>query len=241
MHDGRVAGEVSERGEIVCDHVILAAGLWSRPPLGNHGVALPVLPLICYAFRTTAIEDPGTIAVGGPSFSFRKPNDGAYVIPHRAALAAPIVLDHALLGLCSLPTLKQAWKIIRPIIGGPLLQDLKLARRWRSDQKSPFEAVRVMDPPPGAEINAQALEKIRAAWPALVKAQIAESREGTMDITPDSQPVPGPVARFPGRTLATGFSGHGFGTSPAAGHLAADLATGAVPLVDPAPYRLARF
>jgi glycine/D-amino acid oxidase-like deaminating enzyme len=41
--------------------------------------------------------------------------------------------------------------------------------------------------------------------------------------------------------LATGFSGHGFGTSPAAGQLAADLLQGVNPLVDPAPYRYERF
>jgi len=59
--------------------------------------------------------------------------------------------------------------------------------------------------------------------------------------TPDSDPVIDSVARLPGLTVATGFSGHGFGTGPAAGQLAADLVTGAVPLVDPAPYRFSRF
>jgi glycine/D-amino acid oxidase-like deaminating enzyme len=53
--------------------------------------------------------------------------------------------------------------------------------------------------------------------------------------------VIGPVAKLPGLTLATGFSGHGFGTAPAAGQLAADLLMGAPPILDPAPYRLDRF
>jgi len=49
--------------------------------------------------------------------------------------------------------------------------------------------------------------------------------------------------RFPatGLTLASGFSGHGFGTSPGAGQLAADLAMGEAPIVDPTRYRLDRF
>ena len=51
----------------------------------------------------------------------------------------------------------------------------------------------------------------------------------------------GPVASIPGLTLATGFSGHGFGTSPAAGHLAADLVSGQTPIIDPAPYRFERL
>jgi glycine/D-amino acid oxidase-like deaminating enzyme len=41
--------------------------------------------------------------------------------------------------------------------------------------------------------------------------------------------------------LAAGFSGHGFGIGPGAGHLIADLITGARPLVDPAPYRPERL
>jgi glycine/D-amino acid oxidase-like deaminating enzyme len=41
--------------------------------------------------------------------------------------------------------------------------------------------------------------------------------------------------------LAAGFSGHGFGLGPAAGHLAADLATGDTPIVDPSPFRHSRL
>ena len=57
-----------------------------------------------------------------------------------------------------------------------------------------------------------------------------------IEITPDSQPVISTVDTIPGLVVATGFSGHGFGTSPAAGQLAADLAMTCVPLVDPTTY-----
>ncbi len=99
-----------------------------------------------------------------------------------------------------------------------------------------------MDPPANADINAEAMRNLTAAWPAFANAVIEEVWAGMMDITPDSLPVIGPVAGIPGLTLATGFSGHGFGTAPAAGQLAADLVTAAAtPLLDPAPYRLERF
>jgi glycine/D-amino acid oxidase-like deaminating enzyme len=49
------------------------------------------------------------------------------------------------------------------------------------------------------------------------------------------------VAGVPGFILAAGFSGHGFGIGPGAGHLIADLATGAAPIVDPRPYHPSRF
>jgi glycine/D-amino acid oxidase-like deaminating enzyme len=49
------------------------------------------------------------------------------------------------------------------------------------------------------------------------------------------------VRSHPGLVVATGFSGHGFGIGPAAGRLAADLVTGATPIVDPTAFRYERF
>jgi glycine/D-amino acid oxidase-like deaminating enzyme len=54
-------------------------------------------------------------------------------------------------------------------------------------------------------------------------------------------PYISPVGTLPGLTVATGFSGHGFGIGPAAGRLAAELAVGATPSVDPAAFRASRF
>ncbi|PHC45436.1 NAD(P)/FAD-dependent oxidoreductase, partial [Bacillus toyonensis] len=49
---GRVSGVVTEQGEIRCDQVLLAGGLWSRKFLGNLGINLPTLPLTCSVLRT---------------------------------------------------------------------------------------------------------------------------------------------------------------------------------------------
>jgi glycine/D-amino acid oxidase-like deaminating enzyme len=49
------------------------------------------------------------------------------------------------------------------------------------------------------------------------------------------------IASLPGLTVATGFSGHGFGIGPGAGQLAAQLACGDPPSVDPSPFRASRF
>ncbi len=64
---------------------------------------------------------------------------------------------------------------------------------------------------------------------------------GYIDVTPDVIPYIGPIKSVPGLTVATGFSGHGFGIGPAAGRLAAQLATGESASVDPAPFRHERF
>ncbi len=50
-----------------------------------------------------------------------------------------------------------------------------------------------------------------------------------------------PTVGLKGLVLAAGLSGHGFGLGPGAGHLAADLATGDTPIVDPRPFRHARL
>jgi len=238
---GKVTGVVTERGEIACDQVLLAGGLWSRRFLGNLGVGLPTLPLICSVIRTAPMEGPTEIAVGAPDFSFRKRLDGGFTITQRGALIAPLTLDHLLLGTKYLGALKGSGGMLRLKLGQHALTDLLLPRRWGAASKSPFETIRTMDPPTNDAINTEAMQNLTAAWPGFANAVIEEAWAGMMDITPDSLPVIGPVAKVPGLTVASGFSGHGFGTGPAAGQLVADLVTGATPLLDPTPYRLERF
>ncbi len=238
---GRVAGVVTERGEIRCEQVLLAGGLWSRRFLGNLGISLPTLPLICSVLRTAPMEGPTEIAVGGPDFSFRKHPDGGFVVTQRGALIAPLSLDHLLIGWRYLGSLGANHKLLRLRLGGHAFRDLALARRWGPTSVSPFERVRTMSPETDAAINAEALRNLAAAWPGFAGAVAQEAWAGMIDITPNSLPVIAPVERIPGLTIASGFSGHGFGTSPAAGQLAADLVTAATPIVDPTPYRLERL
>lgn len=238
---GKVSGVVTEKGEIRCDQVLLAGGIWSRRFLGNQGINLPTLPLICSVLRTRPMTGPTDIAVGAPDFSFRKHQDGGFIITQRGALDAPLTADHLRLGLRYLPQLRSARDNLRISLGQYFLQDMTLPRRWHAGKSSPFERIRTMDPAVNQGLNQEAMCNLLAAWPAFAQAVVAESWAGVIDVTPDSNPVIGAVARMPGLTLATGFSGHGFGTSPAAGQLAADLVSGHTPLIDPAPYRFARF
>lgn len=238
---GKVTGVVTEHGEIRCDQVLLTGGMWSRRFLGNLGVSLPTLPLICSVIRTAPLEGPTDIAVGGPDFSFRKRLDGGFTITQRGALVAPLTLDHLLIGLRYLPTLKGTRGILRLNLGKHGLSDLIMSRRWGAKSISPFERIRMMDPAADDDINAEAMQNLIAAWPSFANAVIEEVWAGMMDITPDSLPVIGPIAKIPGLTVASGFSGHGFGTAPAAGQLAADLVTCGQPVIDPSPYRLERF
>jgi len=78
-------------------------------------------------------------------------------------------------------------------------------------------------------------------YPAFRDVHIVQQWGGYIDVTPDVVPYIGAVGTLPGLTVATGFSGHGFGIGPAAGRLAAELAIDAAPSVDPAPFRVSRF
>ncbi|TIV90730.1 MAG: FAD-binding oxidoreductase, partial [Mesorhizobium sp.] len=85
--------------------------------------------------------------------------------------------------------------------------------------------------------HARALELL----PDLRKTRISAAWAGYIDSTPDGVPAIGEVDSLPGFFLAAGFSGHGFGIGPGAGHLVADLVTGVEPIVDPASCDPRRF
>ena len=238
---GAVRGIRTERGELRCQNVILAGGIWSRRFLGNHGISLPTLPLVASVIATDPIEGPTDIAVGGSDFSFRKRHDGGFTVTHRGALVAPITLDHAMIGLRFLHQLNEQGDLLRISLGAHFLRDLKWPRRWSANSVSPFERCRTMDPVPSAKINSEAMSNLASAFPVFGRATVRQTWAGMMDVTPDSLPAIGPVNGLSGLTIAAGFSGHGFGTAPAAGQLAAEMATGANTCVDPEPYRHDRF
>ncbi len=238
---GKVTGVVTEKGTIQCEKVLLAGGAWSRRFLGNLNISYPTLPLVLSVLRTKPMDGPTEIAVGASNFSFRKHYKGGYVITQRGALDSPILLDHLLVGHRYLSQLNMWRKHLRISIGRQFLKDLMLGRHWHASEKSPFEKIRTMNPKHNTALNEEALIALRKAWPVFEKAEIDEAWAGLLEVTPDSNPVIDHVKTIPGLIVATGFSGHGFGTGPAAGQLAADLVMGVEPLIDPSPYRFDRF
>jgi len=114
---------------------------------------------------------------------------------------------------------------------------------WSFDRPSPFEAegMRVLDPAPAKGVEGPALVQLAKSWPGLAGTQPEASWAGWIDSTPDAVPVIAPLEALPGLFVSTGYSGHGFGIGPGAGHLAADLILGRAPIVDPLPFRLDRL
>jgi sarcosine oxidase subunit beta len=86
-------------------------------------------------------------------------------------------------------------------------------------------------------IGAQVAER----FPSFAEAGLASSWTGVYDVTPDWNPVLGPLPDVPGLVVGYGFSGHGFKLSPAVGRLLAQVALGLPPDLPLAPYALERF
>jgi glycine/D-amino acid oxidase-like deaminating enzyme len=140
-----------------------------------------------------------------------------------------------------LPALVTQWHELRLRVGRSFLDEWKIPRRWALDAQTPFEQVRMLDPAPSQAILDEGERNLVRSFPAFGGMKVAERWAGVIDATPDGVPVISEVPALPGFFIASGFSGHGFGIGPGAGHLAADLVMGENPIVDPAPYRFGRF
>ena len=87
----------------------------------------------------------------------------------------------------------------------------------------------------------QVIEVAVTRLPALADASISHAWAGLYEVTPDANPIIGPVDGVAGFYLINGFSGHGFQHSPAAGRILADVITGRDPAFDLTPFRAERF
>ncbi len=240
MQAGRLAGVVTERGRIACEAVVLAGGAWSRLFCGNEGVSFPQLKVLGSVIRTAPMAGPD-ISVGARQWAFRKRTDGGYTIAQRNNMLTPIVPDSFRLLRQFGPSFLRSRRELKLRLDGRFLAELRTRRRWRLDEATPFEAVRVLDPAPSPGSVAVARTELSRAFPAFASMKVEASWGGLIDVTPDGVPVISAIGSVPGFHLLSGFSGHGFGIGPGAGRLMADLVTNEAPLVDPAPFRFGRF
>jgi len=83
--------------------------------------------------------------------------------------------------------------------------------------------------------------KLARRMPSFAEAGLAASWTGVYDVTPDWNPVLGPLPGIDGLLVAFGFSGHGFKLSPIVGRIVAQSALGLTPDLPLAPYSIERF
>ncbi|WP_343592139.1 FAD-binding oxidoreductase [Paracidovorax wautersii] len=241
LEGGRVSGVVTEAGTIKTRTAVLAGGAWASSFCRQLGVRFPLATVRQSIVRVSAIDErlPDTLHTAGVSVTRR--SDGSYslAISGRGRVdPTPQLLRFA---PQFIPMFAKRWRNVFP--GGleGMRSGHETLHRWRLDEVTPMERVRILDPKPDPAAVKETHRRAVDLLPPLRNASIANAWAGYVDSTPDGVPGIGEVEGIPGFILAAGFSGHGFGIGPGAGHLIADLVTGDAPLFDPRPYQPERF
>ncbi|NHB77417.1 NAD(P)/FAD-dependent oxidoreductase [Rhodobacter calidifons] len=239
---GKVAGVVTEAGRIACDHVVVAAGAWSRLFLGAQGIGIPQLSVLASVAATEPMPEifPGNAA--DDDFAFRRRTDGGYSIAPGARHDFYIGRDAFRSIGVYLPVLKKDFRSTTFRLAAPagFPDAWGTPRRWALDRPTPFERQRVLNPAPNMATLAEVQDSFAKAFPALGRPKLKSVWAGMIDSLPDVVPIVdhAPVA---GLTIATGMSGHGFGIGPGMGRVIADLVTGRAVGHDLSRFRLSRF
>ena len=240
--NGQVSGVETEHGPVRAARVLLAGGAWSALFARNAGVAIPQLSVRSTVAVTETMPDFWAGQAADDNFAFRRRADGGYTLAPGSAhdfWIGPDALRHLRLYL---PQIRRDLSHTRLRSAAPAgyPDAWGTPRRWRGDQVSPFERMRVLDPPANAALVQQVQDDFAQAFPALGRPAIRHLWAGMIDTMPDQVPVLDESA-IAGFFIATGLSGHGFGIGPGIGRVMADMMLGRPVGHDLHCFRLSRF
>ncbi len=237
LQAGKVSGVITEKGTIATKTVVLAGGAWASSFCHQLGIRFPQASTRSSILSVTPGAQGLPDALHTSEVSITSRGDGGYTLAISGRARVDPTLQMLRFSREFVPMFLKRRKSLAP--GG--LQGWKAGheslRKWRVDAITPMEKNRILDPKVDQSQIDQTFSRALNLLPELRKTTIANSWAGYIDSTPDGVPAIGEVSGVPGLILAAGFSGHGFGIGPGAGHLVADLITGAKPIVDPVPYR----
>jgi glycine/D-amino acid oxidase-like deaminating enzyme len=240
---GQLSAIITEQGKVKTPCALLAGGAWSSHFASNLGLDLPQLAVRSTAGRTHAAGGPALANISMDGFGIRRREDGGYTIA-TGDLAEHYVSPRSFkYSTKFLKLLKISAKDVRIKLGPPpgYPDAWTSKRRWSGDQVSPFEQMRVLDPPPCEEVRRRLERTLPKRAPWLIDVGIAEMWAGMIDVTPDAVPYICPAPSPRGLFIGTGLSGHGFGIGPAVGKILADLIQGRPPGHDISRFRFNRF
>jgi len=241
LEGGAVSGVVTEAGVIKTRTTILAGGAWASSFCRQLGIRFPQASIRQSILSVSPVGHPLPEALFTSGVSITRRNDGRYALAISGRARVDVTPQFMRFAPHFVPMFAKRWRSLLP--GG--LEGIRggheTLKRWRLDAPTPMERVRILDPKPDLPTIKETHRRAVELLPELGRAKITHAWAGFVDSTPDGVPGIGEVPGVPGLILAAGFSGHGFGISPGAGHLIADLATGVRPIVDPMPYRPSRF
>jgi glycine/D-amino acid oxidase-like deaminating enzyme len=238
---GRLSGVVTEKGTIRTKIAVLAGGAWASSFCRQYDIRFPQA-----AVRQTVLAvSPGASelppALHTTAVSMTRRSNGGYTVAISGRGRVDPTPQLLRFSAQFLPMFQRRWRNLAP--GG--LEGIRSGHegmsRWRLDQPTPMERMRILDPAVDKAVVSLTYRRALDLVPALKDREVTAAWAGYVDSTPDGVPGIGEIASLPGLVLAAGFSGHGFGIGPGAGHLIADIVSGATPLVDAQPYHPDRF
>ena len=238
---GRVSAVVTEAGTIKTRTVVYAGGAWASSFCRQLGIRFPQATVRQTIVRVAPVAQRLPDALHTAPVSVTRRSDGSYNVAISGRGRVDPTMQLLRFAPQFLPMFAKRWRNVFP--GG--LEGIRGGHeslaRWKLDAPTPMERMRVLDPRADRAAARLTYDRAVQLLPALGQSGIANAWAGFVDSTPDGVPGIGEVAEVPGFILAAGFSGHGFGIGPGAGHLIADLVTGDKPIFDPTPYDPARF
>lgn len=238
---GHVSAVVTERGVIKTRQVVMAGGAWASSFCRQLGVRFPQA-----AVRSSILSVmpgakglPDALHTADVSVTVR--GDGGYTLAVSGRAHVDPTPQQIRFSRQFLPMFARRWSVLSPGDFQGWAAGHETRAKWSLDRPTPMERVRILDPRPSARLIGDTLARARRLLPALGTVPIQAQWAGYIDSTPDGVPVIDQLPSLPGFLLAAGFSGHGFGIGPGAGHLIADMVTGADPFVECSQYSLSRL
>ncbi|WP_322069472.1 NAD(P)/FAD-dependent oxidoreductase [Paraburkholderia bannensis] len=238
---GRVSAVVTEYGTIRTPVAVLSGGAWASTFCRQLGIRFPQATIRA---SVAAVSLPaGTLpdALHTAGITITRRGDETYTLAISGIARFDPTWQKVRYARDFMPMFSARWRSLSFGTFEGMRSGHESSTRWRLDQPTPMERMRVLDPSVDEPTVAEIRRRAAALCPAVAAAPVAGAWAGYIDMTPDGVPVIGESQQIPGFVFAAGLSGHGFGIGPGVGHLTADIVSGATPIVDPQPYRHARF
>lgn len=238
---GKLSAIVTEHGTIRTKLAVLSGGAWASSFCRQYGIRFPQASIrsSVLAVEPGAEEIPDALHTARVSVTRR--GNGGHTLAISGRGRVDMTGQQLRYASQFLPMFLRRWRSISPGGFEGLRQGHESLARWKLDRPTPMEEVRILDPAVDESTVRLTHQRAVEMLPALKGRQVTASWASYIDSTPDGVPAIGETTKVPGLILAAGFSGHGFGIGPGAGHLIADIVTGAEPIVNPRPYHPNRF
>jgi glycine/D-amino acid oxidase-like deaminating enzyme len=240
--NGRISAVLTERGPIMTDTVICAAGLRSTRLARMVGVALPQIAVRATVAETTPVDHFTDIGAWTPTVAYRQRRQtGSFYIARGATSDHDVDLDSIRFMRLFLPNYLKNRRLFQMHIGRELIKDVLRSLPGSPSRRRPFAHTVGVEPKPNQRTAERSRDGLVTIFPSLAGIGIQRVWAGLIDTTPDAVPVIGEAGSPAGFILATGYSGHGFAMGPITGKLLAELIVDGQSSIDLSEMRFSRF